>query len=127
MLSVATFAGATCLAAESTPLHGIAQALTEHQKVERLIAYIRNMKDAKFIRNGSEHPPEQAADHLQAKYKKHAALIQTAEVFIEKLATKSSATGEVYKIKTANGEFLPLGQLLKQELNRINEATADKE
>lgn len=119
ILTTTTFSAAACLAAAKA-VYVLAQALTEKQKIERLIDYVRHLKGAKFIRNGSEHNPQEAADHLQAKYLKHAARIQTAEVFINELASKSSASGEVYKIKLADGNVVPAGQVLKQELDRIN-------
>lgn len=99
-------------------------SLSEEQKIEALISYLGGLKGAKFIRNGSEHNNSEAADHLRAKYKKHIAQINSAEVFIDRLASKSSASGEIYKIKMADGSLVNTEQLLKQELQRLNNATA---
>jgi hypothetical protein len=43
-------------------------ALTEEAKIEGLIAAVAELKDAKFIRNGTEHSPAKAAEHLQKKW-----------------------------------------------------------
>ncbi|QCR24529.1 DUF5329 family protein [Pontibacter sp. SGAir0037] len=99
-------------------------ALSEDQKINKLIAYIRNLEGATFIRNGSEHSPAEAADHLQAKYKKHAKRVTTAEIFIEQLASKSSMSGEVYKIKMPNGSVTEAGKVLRAELQRLSQASA---
>jgi hypothetical protein len=90
----------------------------ESEKVSRLIAYIRNMQGAVFIRNGKEYDPAKAADHLEKKYKKHQKKVDSARAFIEKLATKSSS-GNPYLIRFSDGKTVDLAELLDQELDRI--------
>ena len=98
-------------------------SLTESQKIEELINCVRNLKGAAFIRNGSEHSPEQAAEHLASKWKKHSAKIRTAEEFVQHLATKSSATGEVYMIRLSDGNKVPTADVLYKRLMQLS-ATA---
>lgn len=95
--------------------------LTERQKVDRLIQYVRGMKGAVFIRNGSEHSCQEAADHLQTKWKKHRDRIQSAEEFIEELASRSGFSGDEYKIRFADGTIVTTNAVLKQELKRLEQ------
>jgi hypothetical protein len=93
--------------------------LTETQKVEQLIQFIRNMQGATFIRNGSEHSCKEAADHLQAKWKKHKKDISSAKEFIDVLASKSGMSGEPYKIKFKDGTVQTTNAVLMKELKRL--------
>jgi hypothetical protein len=93
--------------------------LTESQKVEQLIQFIRNMKGATFIRNGSEHSCREAADHLQSKWNKHKKDISSAKEFIEVLASKSGMSGEPYKIKFKDGTVQTTNAVLMKELKRL--------
>lgn len=95
--------------------------LTEAQKVERLLEYIRGLEGATFIRNGSEHSCKEAADHLEAKWKKHMSKIRTAEGFITELASASGMTGDPYKIKFADGTTSNAKEVLLQELKRLDQ------
>ena len=90
----------------------------ESEKVSQLIAYVRNMQGAVFIRNGKEYEPAKAADHLEKKYKKHRKKVDTAREFIDQLATKS-ATDEPYMIRYSDGRTVGLAELLHKELDRI--------
>jgi len=55
--------------------------------------------DCVFIRNGSEHAAQAARDHLQMKRKRGKRYYSTAEEFIEKIASKSSWSGNEYLIQ----------------------------
>src|SRR3982750_2509568 len=68
--------------------------LTEQQKIQALISSIETLKGAVFIRNGSEYDGKKAADHMRAKLKYAGDKIQTAEEFIDELASKSSMSGK---------------------------------
>ena len=97
----------------------VSGALSESQKIDLLIDNIRGMKGATFIRNGSEHSCQEAADHLQAKWEKHASKIQSAEDFITHLATKSSMSGEAYMIRYADGREAPTADVLHKALRQL--------
>lgn len=43
------------------------EALTEKQKIDRLIAAVEALDGAVFLRNGAEHSPKDAAEHLRRK------------------------------------------------------------
>ena len=92
--------------------------LTEEEKINLLIKYVRNLQGSTFIRNGKEYDPGKAADHLQSKYDKHKKRINTAHDFVDKLASFSK-TDEPYQIRLADGQTVPCGELLNKELKRI--------
>ena len=94
--------------------------LTESQKIESLIAFIAKQEGV-FLRNGGEYTPGQAAEHLRMKWKKGGSAINTAEMFIEKLATTSSVSGKPYQIRLKNGQTVNLAPMLRAELKRLNQ------
>lgn len=51
-----------------------------------------------FIRNGKEHSAIDAEDHLRMKYRKGKKYVDTTEQFIERIASKSSFSGDAYYI-----------------------------
>lgn len=95
--------------------------LTESQKVERLIQFVRGMKGATFIRNGSEHTCKEAADHLQSKWEKHKNQVKSAENFIEEIASRSGMTGQDYLIRFADGTEVTTNEVLTKELKRLEQ------
>jgi hypothetical protein len=68
-----------------------------------------------YVRNGTEHDAADAADHLRLKYKRGNRYADTAENFIDRLATKSSWTGEPYILRCGD-ESEPAGAWLHREL-----------
>lgn len=115
--------GHLAMAADSAPLPLEARpALTEPEKIERLIQYIGQLQGAVFIRNGTEHTAPDAAEHLRLKLKKAGNRIKTAGEFIELCATRSSRSGEVYRIKFADGTTRPAGEVLREHLRGLEGA-----
>jgi hypothetical protein len=49
-----------------------------------------------FVRNGSSHDPVAAAEHLRLKYRRGSRYVNSAEQFIDRLASESSWTGRAY-------------------------------
>lgn len=80
--------------------------LTESQKIEALIKSIENLQQARFYRNGSYYDAKTAGQHLRMKLDKAGDRIKTARDFIEKLASKSSMSGEDYKIVYNDGRVI---------------------
>jgi len=95
------------------------QVKTEEQKIQKLITYVAGLKDAKFIRNGSEFTPAKAAAHLKMKREKAGDDIKTAMEFIEQIASKSSMTGQDYTVKFKDGKVVKVHDLLVAELKRL--------
>lgn len=85
------------------PFQALAETITEAQKIEVLIKKIENLGEAVFIRNGNEHTPKDAADHMRLKLGNAGSRIKTAEDFIKYCGTGSSMTGEAYKIRFKDG------------------------
>ena len=64
-----------------------------------------------FERNGSVHSSTDAASHLALKYERGERYVDTAEDFIDRLATKSSWSGKPYWVicageRTSSGDWL---------------------
>ena len=76
---------------------------TEAQKIQMLIHNIEVMKDARFVRNGSDYDGTAAADHLRLKLRHAGDRIKTAQDFITYLATGSSFSGKPYLIRFSDG------------------------
>lgn len=62
--------------------------------------------DCVFIRNGKEHDPESARDHLSLKRRKGRKYYSNAEEFIDRLASSSSWSGKPYHIRCGDEESL---------------------
>lgn len=60
--------------------------------------------DCTFIRNGSEHDAEDAADHLRLKSRRGKKYYDSTEQFIDRLATKSSWSGKPYSVQCPDSE-----------------------
>ncbi len=93
-------------------------AMNEEQKITFLIQYIEK-SNVIFIRNGSEYNATDAAKHLRMKREKAGKKIKTAREFIDYLASKSSVSGEPYKIKFPNGVIMPVRDVLYHELKKL--------
>ena len=64
-------------------------APAEKARIEALISHIENLKDATFIRNGSDYDAKSAAKFLRGKWQSHEKEILTASDFIAKAASVS--------------------------------------
>ena len=88
----------------------------EQRKIEYLIGSIAELKDASFIRNGSEYDAQRAVDHLRLKLRYAGSKVKTAEDFISYCATGSSISGEKYQIKFADGRMVDTSVFLHEKL-----------
>src|SRR5437762_9060575 len=92
------------------------QPRTEVQKIEALIHIVDDLKDATFIRNGSEYDCHAAAKHMRDKWNAQKSKIKTAEDFIEKAESRSSMSGKAYLIRFKDGREGESGACLRAEL-----------
>lgn len=71
-----------------------------------------------FYRNGSWYDSKTAQAHLRDKYKYLTArsLIDTTEDFIDKAGTKSSFSGQAYRVRCNGGPAVTSRQWLRDEL-----------
>ena len=101
-------------------------AVAESSKASAEIAYLLHAVDhsnCSFLRNGSWHDSHAAADHLRAKYelKSAAGLIESAEEFVAKVASKSSFSGERYEVRCSDGRQVPSTDWLLELLRGYRE------
>lgn len=85
------------------------------QEVEYLLQFVA-ASGCTFIRNGSEHTSADAADHLRMKYRRGRRYADTAEAFIDRLASESSWTGQPYEV-VCDGVAAPSGEWLHRALS----------
>ncbi len=88
----------------------------ERAKIAYLISRIRQSPYS-FMRNGKSFNGSRAATHLTLKYQRRFDLIKEAVDFIEKVAGRSSRTGEDYGIQFPDGKIYPAAEVLLNELN----------
>jgi hypothetical protein len=86
------------------------------QEIQHLFEFI-SQSDCIFIRNYTEYPAMEARDHMQTKYDYAKRWVGSAEQFIERIATKSSISGNRYQVR-CQGELLYTDNWLRQELER---------
>jgi hypothetical protein len=96
-----------------------APRLSEAAKIQALIHSVETLPGAVFIRNGSEYDGAKAADHLRTKLKYAGNKVQTAEQFIDELATASSMTGKAYKIRYADGRTVDSAVFFHEQLRKL--------
>jgi hypothetical protein len=92
-----------------------AQDNIEKKKIDFLISSVENLKEAKFIRNGSEHDGKEAAKHLRMKLQ-NAVAVQTADDFIRLCASKSIITGKPYMIRLSDGKTIKSEKYFREKL-----------
>lgn len=95
----------------------------EEEKIQFLLNEVKN-SGLTFVRNGDEHPAQKASEHLEYKMNTARKMFWffgpskkiSAVEFIEKIASKSSTTGEIYQIKLKDGTLVPTEKWLKEKL-----------
>jgi Family of unknown function (DUF5329) len=87
------------------------------QTINYLLDYV-GQSDATFIRNGQKHTPQEAANHIKAKYEHFKSEIKTPEDFIRLSASKSLLTGQPYLVRTADGKEMHLDAWLTEALKK---------
>jgi hypothetical protein len=117
----------TLLAAAATITFALAQASaaanpSPKDEIDHLLNFVA-ASSCTFIRNGTEYPSDKARDHLASKYQLAGSRITTAEEFIKYLATESSMSGELYRVKCGKTDALS-GVWLTNELNRYRKDSA---
>jgi len=91
----------------------------EKQKIEALIKQVSDLKDAKFVRNGSSYEPPTAMRFLRGKWEAHDAQVTTARDFIDKVASVSGTSGKPYLIRFKDGRELKSRDFLLAELRKL--------
>jgi hypothetical protein len=87
---------------------------TADAEIQYLLDYVAASGCA-FERNGDIHDAVDAADHLRLKYSRGKRYADTAENFIDRLASESSWSGETYTV-TCGDTTQPSGEWLHRAL-----------
>jgi type II secretory pathway pseudopilin PulG len=94
-------------------------ALSEDEKINRLIESVEHAKGITFIRNGEAHDEAAAAQHLRRKYQSAGQKPMTVRQFVDELASRSSTSGEEYRIKLPDGREVSSQKWLLDQLEEI--------
>ena len=106
-----------CLAlAIVAPTLLIARPAEEDRRIEHLLKTVKSLENATFVRSGKGYDGATAEAHLRKKLKHAGERVQTAEQFIEGVASKSYLTGGTYKIRFADGREIEAGEFLRGKL-----------
>ncbi|MGM9481976.1 DUF5329 domain-containing protein [Roseateles sp. NT4] len=108
------------ISANAAPLPPAARA-----EVDALMTRLQS-SGCEFNRNGSWYSGAEAKAHLLKKldYLEGKDLVKTAEQFIEKGASTSSASGKAYLVRCAGKASVESGQWLKAELQQLRAVRA---
>jgi len=91
-------------------------------EIQHLIKFVSE-SGCTFIRNGNEHTPKDAVEHIKKKYEYYKDKIDSAEKFIELSATQSTLTKKKYMIKCPGEEVMENQKWLLKELNNLRGKT----
>lgn len=102
-------AGTILLAADN-------QTAGEDTKIEALLAKVARQVDVRFVRNGKDYDAVTATKFLRGKWGRQRAGIKTTQDFIDKVAAKSSTSGQPYLIRFKDGKTVACREFLAQLL-----------
>ena len=74
-----------------------AATFADDTEIDYLLSWIAS-SDCLFIRNGDQHDAVAAADHLAMKYRRVKRWIDSADEFIDRIASGSSLSGRDYLV-----------------------------
>jgi hypothetical protein len=92
---------------------------TEQARIDRLLDAVAGNTSCRFVRNGSDYSGADAASFLRRKLEAYGDRVKTVHDFIDQIASKSSTSGQLYKVRLADGREVPSGDFLRAELARI--------
>jgi hypothetical protein len=93
-----------------------AQDAGEAAKIRYLIGSVETLQGVIFLRNGGEYDSRQAADHLRLKLKMAGNRVKTAEDFIRWCGSRSSVSGEVYRMRFPDGTTVDAEVFFRERL-----------
>jgi hypothetical protein len=85
-------------------------------KIRYLILSVEALEGAKFLRNGREYDAKEAADHLRLKLKTAGNRVKTADDFIRLCGSRSSLSGQAYRIRFADGTAMEAEGFFRNKL-----------
>ena len=85
----------------------------ERQRIDDTLTRIE-ASPLRFIRNGSEFDGRKAASHLRDKLKNAGDRIRTFDDFVDKIATRSSMSGQPYLVNLQDGSTIELAKWIRK-------------
>jgi hypothetical protein len=111
-----------CVVIIVTLLHSAALLADEQNpEIDHLLTAVGE-SGCVFIRNGAHHNAEKAEEHLRMKYDRGRRYATSAEMFIDRLASKSSITRKLYMMECPDVEAEPAGEWFMRRLEEFRAA-----
>ena len=92
----------------------------EQARIERLIRVIESHPTAQFVRNGKVYSAAEAGRFLRGKLAKMGEHVNTAQDFIEQIASRSSTSGQAYQVRLDAGRTVFAASFFADELKRLD-------
>jgi hypothetical protein len=99
--------------------YAFAQDSSEAAKIRYLIGSVETLQGVTFLRNGVEYDARKAADHLRLKLRMAEDRVKTAEDFIRLCGSKSSLSGEAYRMRFPDGTTLVAEMFFRERLKAL--------
>lgn len=90
-------------------------------RIGLLLAAVRASKDT-FLREDKEYSGSEAAAFLVAKLAAQRGDEPSVDDFVDRIASRSSRSGQPYEVRRADGEVVPMRDWLRAELQRLDAA-----
>ena len=113
----------------ASPLRAEAPALPDSERalIEALIDWVGELRGAEFVRNGKPYAARDAARFLRKKWASREDEVRSADDFIDRVATRSSTSGQPYAIRHPDGREQPSAELLRARLAELRAAAGEKQ
>ena len=92
-------------------------------RIGQLLRAIEGSEDV-FLREGKEHSGSEAARFLQLKLAAHKGGEPTVDQFVDSIASKSSRTGDDYRVRTKAGDDTTMQEWLRSKLRELEKTAA---
>jgi uncharacterized short protein YbdD (DUF466 family) len=106
--------------------YAYAQDSSEAAKIRYLIGSVEALQGVTFLRNGGEYDARKAADHLRLKLKTAGNRVKTAEDFIRLCGSKSSVSGEAYRMRFPDGTTMYAEAFFRERLKTFIAETSSR-
>jgi len=106
--------------------YAYAQDSGEAAKIRYLIGSVEALQGVRFLRNGGEYDAPKAADHLRLKLKTAGDRVKTAEDFIRLCGSKSSVSGEAYRMRFPDGTTTDAEAFFRERLKALVADTSSR-
>lgn len=118
-LSTAAFALALALGMPAVPVTA-APTKQAQAEIDHLREYLAR-SGCKFYRNGDWHDAASARRHIDRKYAylREREMADTAELFIERAASRSSRSGKAYQVRCDGAKAVEASRWFRGELERF--------